>query len=202
MSGRRRVSGPSPRDLELFHRVVADVRPLRAEPPLVAPKNPARPGADEKKPHKVKPTPSKAKPSEANGLARSPAAVANHVPGRVPGIDRRTALRLKRGKTEIDGRIDLHGMTQERARAALLGFVTSGHKHGRRTLLVITGKGRRNGPDNEGFAGPETGVLRRMVPRWLSEPPLAGCVVAYSPAQPEHGGAGALYVLLKRRRAS
>jgi DNA-nicking Smr family endonuclease len=129
-----------------------------------------------------------------------PAALAEHRAGRAPGLDRRSALRLKRGKTDIDGKIDLHGMTQAQARSALSAFVTSGHRHGRRCLLVITGKGRRPTTGSEAPRGSEPGVLRRAVPNWLEASPMVACVLAYSPAQPEHGGYGALYVLLKRRR--
>ncbi len=95
-------------------------------------------------------------------------------------------------------------MTQADARSALTGFVTSGHRHGRRCLLVITGKGQRKFDTEDrpwtADADREPGVLRRMVPRWLSEAPLAERVLAFSAAQPRHGGDGALYVLLKRKR--
>ena len=200
MGGRRRISALSPQDLELFHRVVADVHPLRSTPVGRGSKQNPKPEGTSKKTPAAKPPPSMAKPISAKKAARFPAALTEHIPGRVPGVDRRTALRLKRGQTEIDGRIDLHGMTQEHARAAFSGFVTAGYRRGDRALLVITGKGRRNGGDADGRLLSEPGVLRRMVPVWLSEAPLASCIVAYSPAQPKHGGTGALYVLLKRRR--
>lgn len=187
-------------DLELFHKVVADVSPLRPEPASAAMKpaakrDPTRPVPDGAKP---------AAPNPSPGKQAFPAALADHGAGRTPGLDKRSALRLRRGKTEIDGRIDLHGMTQVEARSALTGFVTSGHRQDRRCLLVITGKGRRadDGADRPWSDHHEPGVIRRMVPRWLEEAPLVGCVLAYSPAQPRHGGSGALYVLLKRRRAT
>jgi DNA-nicking Smr family endonuclease len=200
MAGGRRSKWPSARDLDLFHAVVADVTPLRPEPLLVTDPRPAKLN---KKP--------KAKVDGPGGSINSvvkpvsprsvfPAALADHDAGRAPGLDRRSALRLQRGKTVIDGRIDLHGMTQSQARSALSTFVTSGHRHGHRCLLVITGKGRRPKAGSDAPWGSEPGILRRMVPNWLEEPPIAGCVLAYSPAQPEHGGSGALYVLLKRRR--
>jgi DNA-nicking Smr family endonuclease len=191
-------------DLELFHKVLADVTPLRPEP---APKAVLRGDASTSK---TEPALAAAGETRVRGTPASagnqafPAALADHGAGRVPGLDKRTAQRLSRGKTEIDGRIDLHGMTQAEARAALTGFVSNGHRHGRRCLLVITGKGRRIPEDSHqphaGPGGAEPGILRRMVPRWLEEAPLADRVLAYSPAQPRHGGAGALYVLLKRRR--
>ncbi|CAK0753953.1 DNA mismatch repair protein MutS [Azospirillaceae bacterium] len=107
-------------------------------------------------------------------------------------LDRRTQQRLRRGQLAIEGRIDLHGMTQNQAHQALTAFVHRGSRENRRCLLVITGKGAQN---------PEGGVLRNAAPRWLGEPPLVKMVVAVQPAQPKDGGDGAFYVLLKRRRA-
>jgi len=109
--------------------------------------------------------------------------------GKMVGLDKRTGERMKKGEMVIDGRIDLHGLIQDAAHGALRRFVLTSAEMGRRCLLVITGKGREGG-----------GVLRREVPRWLNEPSLRGVVLAFSYAQPKHGGDGALYVLLKRRR--
>jgi DNA-nicking Smr family endonuclease len=188
-------------DLDLFHRVLADVTPRGLEPVTAAlsETNPAR-KQDAKPPAANGVKPAAPKPSVDN--KSFPAALADHGPGKTPGLDKRSALRLRRGQTEIDGRIDLHGMTQAEARSALSGFVTSGYRQDRRCLLVITGKGRRprDDTDRAWSDSHEPGVIRRMVPRWLEEAPLVGCVLAYSPAQPRHGGSGALYVLLKRRR--
>ncbi len=111
--------------------------------------------------------------------------------GNVDNIDRRTADRFKRGEMEIDGRIDLHGMSQSQAHGALSGFVHRSWHEGRRCVLVITGKGTYSGG---------AGVLRQTVPRWLADSPLRPMVLAVRPAQPRHGGEGALYVLIKRRR--
>ncbi|WP_448192124.1 Smr/MutS family protein [Azospirillum sp. sgz301742] len=112
-------------------------------------------------------------------------------PGHHPNVDGRTADRLRRGKLEIDGRIDLHGMTQAQAHTALASFVHRAWHEGRRCVLVITGKGS--------FSA-EGGVLRRSVPRWLGDAPLRSMVLAVQSAQPRDGGDGALYVLIKRRR--
>lgn len=102
-----------------------------------------------------------------------------------PGRRRRLVLELE----ALAGAIDLHGLDQGRARAALTAFVLRGHGEGRRVVLVITGKG----------AGGD-GVLRRRVPEWLAEPPLRALIAAVSPADRRHGGDGALYVALKRGR--
>lgn len=112
-------------------------------------------------------------------------------PGVIHGVDGRTADRLRRGRLEIDGRIDLHGMTQTQAHTALASYIHRCWNEGRRCVLVITGKGAYS---------PTGGVLRQAVPRWLAEPVLARMVLAIQPAQPMHGGDGALYVLVKRRR--
>ncbi|MBL26538.1 MAG: DNA mismatch repair protein MutS [Rhodospirillaceae bacterium] len=113
--------------------------------------------------------------------------------GNAPGLDKRSAQRLRRGRYEVDDRIDLHGMTQDRAHAALNAFINASYSRGHRCVLVITGKGGL-GPSGEG------GVLRRSVPRWLNEAPVRASVLAFQPAQPRDGGEGALYVLLRRRR--
>ncbi len=114
-------------------------------------------------------------------------------PGSAMGLDRRTHQRLRKGKMAIDGRLDLHGLTQDAAYNALVSFVENGWQRGKRCLLVITGKGLSAGGQ---------GVLRQQVPRWLNETRLRPAILAVSPAQAEHGGSGALYVLLKRKRIS
>ena len=91
----------------------------------------------------------------------------------------------------IERRIDLHGMTQDHAHATLDRFIAAAWSDGKRMLLVITGKG------NVGSGG---GVLRRSVPRWLAAGDHAARVLRVETAQPRHGGGGALYVLLRRRR--
>lgn len=100
--------------------------------------------------------------------------------------------RISREREEIGARIDLHGLTQERALTALQGFLERSWREGYRAVLVITGKGVQG-----------DGVLRRRVPEWLGAPHLSHIVAGISEAHKRHGGAGALYVALKRRpRAS
>ena len=111
---------------------------------------------------------------------------------RFSGIDRANAERLKRGLHPIEARLDLHGKTQAEAHHALAAFIHSSSDAGRRCVLVITGRGF-------GPSGP--GVLKSAVPRWLEEVGLRGKILAIAPAQPRDGGAGALYLLLRRRRA-
>jgi DNA-nicking Smr family endonuclease len=166
----RRVATEAER--ALWGTVTRDVRPLGAIAmwqPEAPPPEPVQPPEIDSKP------PAEAKP-------------------RTPGpVDRGTLGRLKSGQVEIDARIDLHGMDQRAAFAALMGFVDVSVRTGRRALLVITGKGS---------AASGGGILRRSAPDWLNASPFAQRILAMAPAHVRHGGAGAFYVLLRRRRSS
>ena len=108
-------------------------------------------------------------------------------------IGRRERSQLSKGKKEIEARLDLHGMTQARAHRALSGFLHRAHGDGLTFVLVITGKGKVG-------AESERGVLRRQVPEWLSQPEFRAFVVGFEEAHIGHGGAGALYVRIRRSR--
>ncbi|MDJ0614336.1 MAG: Smr/MutS family protein [Rhizobiaceae bacterium] len=105
-----------------------------------------------------------------------------------PILDDVTNRKIARGKTSIDGRIDLHGMTQNEAYNSLFHFVENAHLNGKRTVLVITGKGIRG-----------EGILKQAVPRWLSEPIFKNKVIGFHEAHITHGGSGALYVRLRNK---
>jgi DNA-nicking Smr family endonuclease len=109
-------------------------------------------------------------------------------------FDRRLRQRVARGHLAIDVRLDLHGMTQKQAHAALLHFLTQAQAHDAKLALVVTGKGI----DAAG-AAPERGVLRRQVPLWLSLPEFRRFIVSFQEAHASHGGEGALYLRLRRR---
>lgn len=113
--------------------------------------------------------------------------------GPAQGIDRPTRVRLAKGRLPIEGKVDLHGLTQSEAHALLLSFLRRAHADGRRHVLVVTGKGASLGSD---------GVLRRAVPGWLATPPFRPLVGAHEWAAARHGGSGALYVRLRRREPS
>ena len=116
-------------------------------------------------------------------------------PGAAPGVDRNTGARLRKGELPIEATLDLHGFTQGEAHSALIALIARARALGHRCVLVVTGKGGK-----EGSGGRTTGVLRANVPRWLNEPPLRAHVLAFANARPRHGGEGALYVLIKRAR--
>lgn len=195
---------PTPEELELFGRVVADAEPLkrrrRAKAAAGEPMPPPAPPAPAAPPDPVAELAKAARPP-ARPPPAVPAALADHAAGAAPGIDRNTQLRLKRGQLPIEARLDLHGMSRERAHAGLNAFLARQARLGRRCVLVITGKGR---PDwqrpDPGSDEREVGVIRRALPGWLTDHPNKDRVLAFAPAQPQDGGAGAWYVLLRRRR--
>ena len=119
----------------------------------------------------------------------------------IAGFDKRAARRLRRGHAEIDATVDLHGMRQSEAHAALRRFLMASQARGHRHVLVITGKGTvSRGSDDSALGGDGThrGVLKRSVPMWLAEPDLRAIVVSFTTAAPQHGGDGALYVHLRK----
>ena len=106
-------------------------------------------------------------------------------------IDRNTLTRLKKGRIEIEGRLDLHGLSASQAEQALHRFLLSSHTIGRKAVLVITGRGLN--PDTNG-----PGILKRETPLWLDKMPEI--VSSYAQADRRHGGEGALYVRLRRKK--
>jgi len=133
--------------------------------------------------------------------ARGDATASEKPPPLVP-LGRRFRQRVASGRTPIDARLDLHGLTQKQAHAALLRFVRGAQADGARIVLVVTGKGTPRRPSARGgHAEPsEPGVLRRHVPMWLSLPEFRPFVVGVEAAHVAHGGQGALYVRLRRPR--
>jgi DNA-nicking Smr family endonuclease len=111
-------------------------------------------------------------------------------------IERRLRRELKRGRAEIEGALDLHGLTQAEAHRALRGFLRHSQARGARLVIVVTGKGAPL--DGPGRQAGERGVLRRLVPHWLREGDLRPVVLGFEEAGRAHGGEGALYVRLRR----
>jgi DNA-nicking Smr family endonuclease len=113
-------------------------------------------------------------------------------------MDQKAFGKLKRGKLVPEGKLDLHGMTMDRAHPALTRFILSAHASGKRLVLVITGKGKDR--DEGGPIPIRYGVLRHQVPNWLSHAPLRSLVLQVTQAHISHGGSGAYYVYLRRQR--
>lgn len=191
MSRERRGRPLSGHEEALWQEAMREVAPLRAQKPrrkkreAPAPeRKDGRLAVAEKlseaahKPQRPKPAP---KPSEPAPHAQT-------------GVDGALARRMRRGEIDIDARLDLHGLTQQEAHHALTVFIERSVDAGRRCLLLITGKGG----GAEGGEG--RGILKGLAPRWLRERPLAERIAAITPAHRRHGGGGALYIYLRRRR--
>lgn len=113
-------------------------------------------------------------------------------------MDAKAHRKLTQGKGKPEGRIDLHGMTLDQAHPALIDFILRAQAAGKRTVLVITGKGKRR--DDYGSIPVRQGILRHQVPAWLRLPPMGQAVLQITPAHLRHGGEGAYYVTLRRNR--
>ncbi|HWV97746.1 MAG TPA: Smr/MutS family protein [Xanthobacteraceae bacterium] len=186
--GRRRLLSEDER--ALWDSVTKQTKPLRKKARIaVAEGETAAAAARTMK--STKPTASATHPSSVPTPARRPNQPS--VPPLAP-LGRRERSHLSRGRLEIDARLDLHGMTQARAHRALLHFLQRASGDGLRFVLIVTGKGRTAGPESE------RGVLRRQVPEWLSLPEFRVFVVGFEQAHIGHGGAGALYVRVRRAR--
>ncbi len=170
---RRRVLSKEER--VLWSTVTRSIAPLRDAPVTVPDEEMTEPV--------VSPPAKRAVPSVAASPTQPPP---------LTPLSRRMRARVARGKEAIDARLDLHGLTQSEAHAALIHFLRSASARGACLVLVITGKGQR--ADGDG----ERGVLRRQVPHWLRLPEFRVFVIGFEQAHISHGGEGALYVRLRR----
>jgi DNA-nicking Smr family endonuclease len=179
MSGKRGGPGPGlgPEDRALWDEVKKSIKPLRKVRPVkqdAAALTPPPP-AKRQKPQ--------AAPVSAPSLREMPK------PTPLSKLDRRAKSRIARGHTEIDARLDLHGMTLERARSRLASFIREAQARGHALVLVITGKG---------VSG--RGALKHEVPHWLALAEFRSLVIGFEEAAINHGGSGALYVRIRRSR--
>jgi DNA-nicking Smr family endonuclease len=173
---------PRSDEARLWARVAATVRPLPGRVVEVAAEAPAEPP-----------------PARAAARAPAPFVPAAHQSRPRPAvkppliqqlgdIEPGRKRRLTRERDSLELVLDLHGLDQDRARAVLHRFLLRAQDDGARAVLVITGKGVQG-----------DGVLRRRAPEWLAEPTVRSVVAGVSEAHRRHGGAGALYVALKRK---
>jgi DNA-nicking Smr family endonuclease len=185
MNRDREKRGTEPADDALWEAVKKTIEPLRKPPakPLVESKDDQKSAA--------------ARPQKSKPPARTPSVPERPSTPALPplsSIDRRSRQKIARGRVEIDAKLDLHGMKQSEAKERLSAFLHRAQARGKSLVLVITGKGTV-APE-----GAERGVLRRAVPLWLALPELRSLVIGFEEAAPAHGGAGALYVRIRRNR--
>lgn len=187
-----RKRGLRPEEREIWGKVARTVKPLGGKQ---APA-PAEPPAPNRQALQVE--------TSREAFSRFLEARAPAPQGAAKPAERGAEKKVRRGRVEIEARLDLHGHTEASGRRALLSFLARQRERGARTVLVITGKGasaraledRRFEPwDPEGRRLP--GVLKRAFPRWMGEGDFAAIVSGYAPAHARHGGSGAYYVMLR-----
>jgi DNA-nicking Smr family endonuclease len=177
-------------DAELWARIAKTATPLKTKKKnrvarVATPPKPAQPP-------KAKAVPkAEAKAAEASKSPRP-----SHVPH--TGLDRQTARKLERGALAVEARLDLHGMRQRDAHAALRKFLKWAQGKDYRHVLVITGKGALRDAGGSFYDEEARGVLRQAVPHWLSYGDLAPLIVSFAEAPRRLGGEGALYVRLRK----
>ena len=170
-------------DDDLWHKFSADITPLNRRNKFI--------DID------ITDTPTEKKPPISlkklnKAIPKSHTRISDFTHGKAHGLEGQDTRKMRRGKIKIQARLDLHGMIQTEAHISLLSFLEHAYEKGKKSVLVITGKGlKQNG---------EIGVLRQAVPRWLNEQPMKNWIRGFDYAVPSDGGVGALYILLRRRR--
>ncbi|RYB07029.1 Smr/MutS family protein [Lichenibacterium ramalinae] len=183
----RRLTGA---EIDVWRRVAETVTPRPGSLLPAAPETaPETLPAPVKAPHPAPPAP-----------VRSYTAASYVAPVSVPkpppvGLERRYKRRVADGRIPVEAVLDLHGMTQSQAHSALHRFLLGAQRDGARLVIVVTGKGVK---ERGRWDAAEPGVLRRAVPFWLRDARLREIVVGFEEAALGHGGAGALYVRLRR----
>lgn len=181
----KRPKDLSPEDRILWHTVASTATPLKGKA-LPLESSPL----EEPRPAETKATSAQRFASELERAPEVKRPAAQIAPPPQQKLDRPTRDKIAKGRVVIDGKVDLHGLTQSEAHSMLLGFLHQAYAHGRRHVLVVTGKGASFGSE---------GVLKRAVPAWFATPPFRALVGSYHDAARHHGGTGALYVRLRRK---
>jgi len=178
----------------LWQRVTDTVTPLKQGRAGTAEPSPdAR--RDEKQTDKPK---TAAKPKPAAAPYQPPAQASPPARSSLNPVDRKLTRRIGRGARPVDAAVDLHGLTQRQAHHRLLAFLLRAQADGHRLVLVVTGKGFVE-PSAHWWEDGNRGILRRAVPQWLTTEPFRDLVVGYEQAHRHKGGAGAIYVQIRRK---
>ncbi|GAB2186365.1 Smr/MutS family protein [Roseibium sp. LAB1] len=189
MARRGKKGTLSPEDRELWGKVAKTLTPLHPDKAMeLKAELEKRAATEAAEPSKTVKT--------ATAIQAPSAAKAPPAPLPLHQLEHRYRRKLVRGVKTIDARIDLHGLTQHQAHDRLRSFLYQAQSRSHKVVLVITGKG---GGDARAYMD-ERGVLRRMVPQWLSMPDMRTVVLGYEEAHANHGGSGALYVRIRKRR--
>ncbi len=181
---RRRGKLLSEAELALWRQVARTVKPLAGRTPV------------EPEPESAQAKPAPIADNVSPPAILTPARPAKPAPPPLVPLDRRMRTQLRRGQQGVEAVIDLHGLRQDEAHSALRGFLRLQQQRGAKLVLVVTGKGIAGDVPY----GEERGILRRNVPHWLRLPDLRPLVLGFDEAEQRHGGAGALYIRLRRSR--
>ncbi|HET6922789.1 MAG TPA: Smr/MutS family protein [Anaeromyxobacteraceae bacterium] len=182
------AAGPPPSDEELWAREVAGARPLEERDRRVGPRIPRR--RTEAFHH---PDLEALRELEALVSGEAPFDIADtdeYVEGHVSGLDPALVRKLRRGEYSVQGHADLHGLTREEARREVRRFLEDSRRRGRRCVLLVHGRGLHSEE--------QVPVLKEALRAWLATARFGRHVLAFATARPQDGGAGALYVLLRR----
>jgi DNA-nicking Smr family endonuclease len=177
-----------PSERELFESAMSGVRPLDRGPGVVAPRPPRT-------------APEAFWDPDLEAIDELRALVSGDAPfdladsdefieGKVAGLDPNVVRKLRKGEFAVQGHVDLHGLTREEAKSALERFLRGARGAGKRCVLVVHGRGLHSKD--------QIPVLKESLRTWLSTARFGRHVLAFATARPVDGGAGAIYVLLRR----
>ena len=189
--------GLSPQEVELWARVAATVKPLRPRVSASVAAGPAPVAAAAPPPPPGKRPPRVGQPRVTPPPEPIAAAVRPTRPLDRHGLDGSWEKKLARAEVHPDFTLDLHGHGLDAAHARLDHGLTQAITLGARVVLLITGRPR---PTEAADRGERRGAIRAKVLDWLAAGPHASRIAAVRPAHRKHGGAGALYIILRRPR--
>lgn len=177
-----------PTEEELWEQVTSNARPVDRGPDTVAPRAPR--GAQQTFWH-----PDLDAMDELRALVSGDAPFDlsdsdEFIEGRVASVSHEIVRKLRRGDFAVQGHVDLHGMTRDEAKRAVEGFLRASRNGGKRCVLVVHGRGLHSKD--------QLPVLKDALRTWLSTARFGRHVLAFATARPVDGGAGAIYVLLRR----
>ncbi len=176
--------GLTSEDAALWARVASTVTPMAGRRQMAAPP-----------PVRVAARPVAA--PQAKAKAAAPPPPAQHRPIGAHGLDTSWDRKLARGQLAPEFTLDLHGCTLDAAHGRLMHGLTQAKALGARLVLLVTGKPR---PADPADRTNRRGAIRAKVIDWLASSEHAADIAAIRGAHPRHGGQGALYIILKRRR--
>lgn len=186
--GPAKTGGREPTEEELWARETSGVRPVRAGPATVGPRRPR--GPPEAIWHPDLDAVDALRALVSGDAPFDLADTDEYVEGRVAGLDPALVRKLRRGEFAVQGHVDLHGRTREEAKREVDAFLRASRSAGKRCVLVVHGRGLHSKD--------QLPVLKEALRTWLSTARFGRHVLAFATARQADGGAGAIYVLLRR----